>query len=523
MKTINIFIACSPTSEILTEQKMHLARKCRELNTELAEIGKGFYINPIAYEDPERRMDVFKKHKKHDDIVIFMIDDKRDNVLVDELVQAVNLNNVLNKPEVLVFASDKLKNNKEYDNEIKQICAAGGWLYEPLKNTEDLWDNVKEKIYRFVRSYNSILRIRKSSKRRYIGLYYVIPILVVLFIISSILGYLYYKSAETKRLLIVGGGSARNFIEQSLLKQNKGLSTKYWLYAPMPSGDAYRVIAEDVMNIEKYKDHPYFPIVVSAGEADRDDFRRTLTEDRFIDRGIVIGINIGKDYLVVNGSKNAIPDSYICVPYSKEPDSTIYIRDLKLLIKRQDSLLKVSDSVSPKIGIYTTNINSGTLNAYIHLVNTVTDTTKREANVLSSYIRLCDRLKKSNKKYYDSLKYLKYGHVFYGVDEISILSSNNEWVSLGSKYYGPQDKDKISLSVLDTNGHKVYKTIYVYFMLYKNNGSFILPEATKDFLTRIGVADIDKILSVNDSVCANRILYDNFELEALKKKPISHE
>ena len=89
MKTINIFIACSPTSEILADQKEVLSKKCRELNTELAEIGKGFYINPIAYENPERRMEVFKKHIKKDDIAIFLFDNERDAVLLDEFEQAV--------------------------------------------------------------------------------------------------------------------------------------------------------------------------------------------------------------------------------------------------------------------------------------------------------------------------------------------------------------------------------------------------------------------------------------------------
>jgi hypothetical protein len=518
MKTINIFVACSPSSEILNDQKTALIEFCRKLNTTFALELKDFYIKPIPYDNLERRIELFEKHIKNDDIVIFLVDNERDVDLVSELNLAMECSNNFHKPEVLVFASDKIKENKKYDNEIKQICANGGWLYEPLKNTEDLIDNVKEKIFRYVRSYKSIKELRRWSKARYYGLRYVLPILVLLSFYLGMENWNLNKQIETKRLLIVGGGSARNFIEDSLLKQKKGLSTEYWLYAPMPSGDAYRVITEDVMNIEEYKSHPYFPIVVSAGRAEGDDFRRTLTEDRFVKRGVVIGINVGKDYLVVNGSKHAIHSSCINSPKSQNQDSTISVRVLKTLIKQQDSLLRVGDLVNPKIGVYTTNINSGTLNAYIGLLNTVTDTITGEVNVLSSYIRVCNRLKKSNKQYYDSLKYLKYGHVFYGVDEISILSSNNEWISLGSKYYGPQDKGRLSLSVLDENGDNVYKSIYIYFMLYKDKGLYRLPEATRQFLTKIGVEDIDIILSVNDSVCDNRVLYDNYKLEFLKKK-----
>ena len=90
---------------------------------------------------------------------------------------------------------------------------------------------------------------------------------------------------------------------------------------------------------------------------------------------------------------------------------------------------------------------------------------------------------------------------------------------MGSKYYRTLD-DTIELkplTVLDGKS-KITKPVYIYFMLYEDNGSYRLPNATEDFLTAIGVEGIDKILSVNDSVCEDRILYDNFELNSLKKK-----
>lgn len=100
---------------------------------------------------------------------------------------------------------------------------------------------------------------------------------------------------------------------------------------------------------------------------------------------------------------------------------------------------------------------------------------------------------------------------------------NNNWIVLGSKHYHPKFDIKCSDSafVLDpSNGEYKYKKIYVYFMLYKDVDSiYKLPNATEDFLTAIGVGKIDNILSVNDSVRKNsRILYDNFELNSLKKK-----
>lgn len=505
MKTINIFIACSLQSEILTDQKMHLARKCRELNTELAEIGKDFYINPIMYENPERRMEVFKKHIKHDDIVIFMIDNERDAVLVDELVQAVNLNIVLNKPEVLVFASDKIKNNKEYDNEIKQICADGGWLYEPLKNTEDLWDNVKEKIYRYVRSYKKIKKLRSLSSARYYGLRHLLPFMFVLLGISLVLGYRYYKSAETKRLLIVGGGSARNYIEDSSLKQKHGnntdlvkLNPDFWWYAPMPSGDSYRMIAEEIINLESdYKSRPYYPIIISAEQAKEDTlFRRTIDTSYFREKGYVIGIHIGDDYLVAYGDNGAF-DEYKNLINS---NGTIYEEYLDLIINDQAQRLKNNDTTS-LIKIFTTNKNSGTLNAYL-------DTLRFKHTGLNNYMEVRDS------------KQLK--QIFSSIDSLNI---NKKWLVLGSRYYKTKNVDAIPLTVLDTKYDMIHDTIihdtikkpiYVYFLLYKDNDSYRLPDATEDFLRTIlkendaDIIDRIKLIKCNDTtiIKKNTILYE---------------
>ena len=88
MKTINLFIASSATSELLNKQKEALVKKCKELNTEFAEEDKDYYINPRAYDDLERRMDVFESHIKNDDVVVFLIDGTKDPLLEKKLQKA---------------------------------------------------------------------------------------------------------------------------------------------------------------------------------------------------------------------------------------------------------------------------------------------------------------------------------------------------------------------------------------------------------------------------------------------------
>ena len=466
MKTINLFIACSPTSDVLNEQKEALVKLCREMNTELASVGKGFYIKPIAYENPERRIRVFKEHIRHDDIVIVLVDNRRDEVLVDELDETLKRQKIYNKPEVFVFASNEIEKNKIYYDEIKRICADGGWLYELIQNTNILLDSVKEKIYRFVRSYKSIRILQIKSKLKH---FWWIPTLILIGI-SLIIGHILIETqealekAETKRLLIVGGGSARNFIEESLLKQKNGLSTEYWLYAPMPSGDAYRMLTEEIINSNNdYKNHPYYPIVVSAGKApDSSAFlKQIFTGKKFKEKGIVLGIYLGVDPLVVYGHNSIIDDTGFILP------------------TQLDRLIENSD-----ITIWATSMNSGTLKAYMEE---------------------CEKITKDTKLSFFS--------------DIDTIQLKDNWIALGSQYYHPKyDNNSTNQAVVyNTNHERITKPVYVYFMLYEDNGLYRLPNATEGFLTAIGVEKIDKILSVNDSVCKNRILYDNFELKFLKK------
>ena len=344
IKTINLFVACSSTSEFLNDQKEELVGFCKELNIEFANKNISYTISPVSYEDPESRKDVFDRYLRKADIIIFLVDNVRDDVLVSEFKKAVKRNNIFNQPEVLVFASNQIEENEAFNKEIKQICADGGWLYEPLKNTDDLKDNVKEKIYRYVRSYERIKEIRIWSKRRYYGLNYGLPFLVVLLVLSIMLGLYYYKSwkmAESKKLLIVGGGSAKNYIEEKCLNKNSlvKLNPDIWWYAPMPSGDAYRMISEEIINLEgDYKNRPYYPIIISAEKAERDTlFRRTIDPGYFSNKGYVIGIHIGDDYLVAYSGNNAFDD------YINDTSLTILDTDLDNIIREQASLLSQKD------------------------------------------------------------------------------------------------------------------------------------------------------------------------------------
>lgn len=473
---INLFVACPKDSDALRNQKEAIKEHCQKMNNAFAFIGKKLKINAVTYENSECREEVGQIHiKKKTDIIIFLVDNNRDENLVNELKKAIDRSNKFHKPELLVFASKKIKENKKFYQEIKQILADGAWLSEPFDDTEDLLDKVRDKIFRYIRSRKSIRQLRWWSKLRYYGLWIGIPLIVIL---GVSLAY-FWDKAETRRLLIVGGGSARSYIEGSILKKENGLRTLFWLYAPMPSGDSYRILAEEIIkNYEDYQSRPYYPIVISAQQATEKNFTRNFTPKQFKEKGIIIGIRLSDDWLVAYGSNDVFPEEKII------SDTAIRSTTIDTIIATQISLLEMSVDSSTTT-IYTTNKNSGTLNAYLDICDSLTIIT------------------------YNDFEH----HLFSDIDTLSLLTPNKKWIALGSKFYHPKDTDVISLTVLDGDTIKT-KPIYLYFMLYNFKSEYVLPKASKDFLKKLHIptSTIDSINTpniissiINDST----ILYDN--------------
>ena len=273
MKTINLFVACPEDSDDLNALKEEIKKLCHKLNDEYAEKKMQEEVNIIAvtYMNPERRKEICKEIIKYRaDIVLFLFDDAPDENLMDELRITVERSNTFHKPEPLVFikTGKKKKDDDSRDDlreDINEILAKGGWLYELFTDKHDLWQKTRYKIEQYFHSHDIIRKIQRWSKIWY---YFLMGLCVVIPAIIIWLSFSLHK-AESKRLLIVGGGSARAFFEDSIFHEKGSLSTKFWLYAPLPSGDAYRMMAEEIINISNsdYKSHPYFPIVISAGKA----------------------------------------------------------------------------------------------------------------------------------------------------------------------------------------------------------------------------------------------------------------
>lgn len=473
MININLFVACPPKSDALNKQKEALADLCKEMGINYA---TDIEINAVTYNVPENRKKVGDEYIKNKaDIVIFLIDKERDEILMDELKLAVKQNKVFNKPKLFVYVSNKIKDKEDldFDREINQILDDSGLLPESITNTNKLVENTRKKIQQYKRSSNRIRRLQRRSKVKFYGTYLVLPIAFAFVCLFAVL----WINAESRRLLIVGGGSARQFIEDSLIQKENGIGANYLnLYAAMPSGESYRILSEERIknyNGETYKNRPYYPIVISAQEASEEEFLGLSNKQEFRETGIIIGKHLSDDWLVAYGSKHAFDRI-------KKSDTEIKVSTIDSIV-----LTTILDSITSQIDVYTTSEKSGTLNAYY---------------------KACDSIKSRDSIF----KRRRIG--FSNKDYLPKKGNMDNWIALGSNYYRPLNKNMESLVILDNDDLKITKKIYVYFMLYKyktKNGTvYVMPKATKKFLKKLKLdnGDLKKIerIKTNDMT----VLYD---------------
>lgn len=493
MDRINLFVVCPQDSDDLKKRKEEIKKLCLHLNMEFAKDGKKTEIIPVTYDDPERKEEVWTSHIKHKaDIIIFMVENELDTSISEELKLAARRSRIYDRPELLVYT-----NNDETQKKIENILGKNGWIYNLPKDNDDFIESVEKRLTDYVRKYKNRRLVQKALK---VSGY-------VILILSAIAIYIAYRNfvANQQRLLIVGGGSARRYIENSILQKKDGLKSLFWLYAPMPSGDSYRIIAEEIIkNYESYRRRPYYPIVISAQQATEDKFTRNYSSKEFYKKGIVIGVHLVDEPLVIYASENAIDscDTHQGKAIETAVLNSIIEEQIPILLKRDPQAI---DSLPI---IFTTSENSGTLNAYLNACGNT---------ILNSYLRACD--------------FIKEHHFFSDIDTLSRQNPGKEWIALGSLYYPPQIENGETIDTLTLcNGENIVepKRIYVYFMLYKDehNDTYVLPKATKGFIEKLynkhqnnsNNNSFDSFINTiydtinNNNQNGKRILYDNFTL-----------
>lgn len=238
-------------------------------------------------------------------------------------------------------------------------------------------------------------------------------------------------------IVFIGGGSAKNYINDSFMKNQKIEKYPGSFYINVPSKIAWLTLVEEIARYEKphYKNKPTAIICLSADAIDTTFIKENNSV--FVQKRIV-GIELGTDELIAyqKGSIKEIIDS---------DNNTISVENLKSII------------MNNSVKIYTTKKGSGTLNAYERLIN---DT--------------------------DAIKILKDNdsNRFYEFFTNDNFDSN--CLILGSKYYKPNvASDSLKqMKIKGKDNKKSKKPICVYFATYLDDrGFYIIDEPIRKFIS----------------------------------------
>ncbi len=490
-KNIILYIVCHSTDDALKVQKDSIIELCRSMNKTAAKNNDmKVNIKAVGYVDPEHE-DVVTENfiEKNAKIVVFLFDKgsdvKQKKRMEDTFNKAVNKYNNFRRPEILVYLPDD-----EKDEDIEKLLRDNSITIKRSNNNDELKKLVEDNILTCANSYMLAEKIYKQAKRNYYLSRWYSWVIIVGSLVSIIYWVKDYWSQQ--RILIAGGGSAKNLIEEYAGIYGKSVDvTKgtFRIYAPLPTGDAYHLLTEETeMNDSNYHNRNYYTVILSAGKAEdykflscgysgnikdnsiNDSIRLERLKTRlqsisdFRKTGVVMGIFMGWDSLAL---------------YSKGHDISARIDTINFINFIRS--VRNTDSTT----IYTTNSTSGTFKAYKNIKDSIPYSDER---------------------------------IFYNSKKID----GNSWVALGSVYYGPHnEKDDATVRKTIIIGAEP-KPIYVYFMRYRNvkKHTYDLPEETENYLINIGIPQnlIEKIKNdTRPATIDTAILFDDFSVDTTYK------
>lgn len=291
-------------------------------------------------------------------------------------------------------------------------------------------------------------------------------------------------NAEKPVLLIAGGGSVANFIED---KANTDIdSLAYYpdgYYVHLPTKPAWKMLVEEV--ITEQSKRRYYPICIAATEATDSNFTNAgISQEKFVDYGIVVSCEIGYDSLAVYVAQNS-------PLFQTHPElataNTISVEMLRTLV------------FDGSTNVFTTSPESGTRADYCKMF-------KVEDSELNTHVT----------------------NVFSEKTPIAKLNVGEKpYILLGSNYFCLKE-DRNSLRKLNVD--YTPKSMLVYFMAYKKadgvtidvnkDADYHVPQLTRDFLAKLRYKGLEKYISPEGNIRVSglkNVIYKPSDLLPYKK------
>lgn len=446
MKKYKIFVS---SEKRLEEQRRLLKVLANDMNVDYGRRGINRQIDMRSYVNFADSQDEYDSYIKNtSDIVIFILDGRIGEGTEHELKIATEAFRKKNKPDPIVMVKkfdyssadenvlhmentinrylNGINDNDQEDVEARKKDVIKDKYYVEYRNNEDLRNKVKERIENMI-----LAQENKNPHRRKL----LWGIGAAMLAVAGILFALLYKGDP--ELFLVGGGSAANFIDNKLDKHVN--NNRDFYYVHMPTGYAWTMLADEILN--ETKDPRYVPLCISADQAKEKDFQQKTLGNKINKK--IIGAQMGWDTLKVFVGKGF--KDVVLSDYSKNGQITI------------DQLCKFINENRERLDVFTTNIKSGTWNAYNEKL--------LEPSIGVGKVKL-DSMKNENDYYYN-LKFFSENSETTHFD-----NSNNgkqlNYIIMGSSYYYVKafksTDDVEGFTLVDNEGRPIMKKMYLYFI-----------------------------------------------------------
>lgn len=487
MKHINIFVA---GSKVLMEYRQRLVLWANQNNYNYRQSGKQIQLNVFSFTEAGDDQDTYNKIiTETSDIVLFLVEGPIGEKTKEELMKAKEGFNRAHHPLILVFT-----NNADASS-IAYLEGAMGRKYSiDFDSADDLIYKVNDRVEKYIESINQteddepahmsketvnhdMNKSSNVSSKSIKTLSLSLLLAICMFVIGWFMSLLHNNDQDstsgtsTPMLLIAGGGSVANYIEEqpgTNIPKLADYPNGYFVHLPTMS--AWKMLVEEVVSLQDKR--RYYPICLSAAEAtDEDLCNAQISKQMFLDSAIVVSTKLGEDSLAVYIQKGSkfIDDNPKCIL-----DKHISVDQLKGLV------------FSKEINVFSTSVESGTRAGFCKVLG----------------------IDKSQIGEYLAGQFSEFSPLS------SVSVGKKPYLLLGSKYYGMSavQNDAIRLTVQSD----YVKPMMIYFMAYRESGdTYKIPQETIKFLDHLNLHTLDNCISSDGSIKIknhDHVIYDEHSL-----------
>lgn len=450
--TLTIFVSGSKS---LKEHRLRLKALVNNINGENRLKGSPVTLNMFSYVnlgDIQAEYDDFIQHKS--DIVFFLVEGRMGEKTKEEFLLATKAFKQTGTPRIYVYVREFRERTPEIEDFEQLVSENSNSYYVEYSNLEDLEAKVKERLSTEIDALVEKTSESPRKKMRNLRFWAVLATLAGLFFLGLYLTD-YLGNRKKVTLMFIGGGSAVSCLEKEFSEIGNVYDYENSICIAVPTSSSWPIINSDVMHHHAIKNdrftHPFFPVCLSAMEADESMFLKISSKSQFINKGSVLSYHIGEDYLAVYVKKTYHNDLI-------DGKESIRIGELAQLLQ---------SASREGVMIFTTEVGSGTLTYYQKSLAPYNITITKEV--------LGERVDK-----------------FTDLTPKSIIRRDESpYIMMGSRYYVAKEVydegDCRAIKILDEDGNAISKSIFLYFAGYNVDGgtSFWIPNEMVVFLTKM--------------------------------------